>query len=51
MFAHDRFRHLCTAILFVVAMLALGLMNPNAVPGSAGCGLACDAANAPWSGG
>lgn len=36
------------AVAFAAAMLLLGLLNPNAVPGRASCGLVCggDAATA-----
>jgi hypothetical protein len=49
MLAHDRFRHLCTAVAFALAMLVLGLMNPNAAPGRMACGLVCSGpvANSP----
>jgi hypothetical protein len=43
MSAHDRFRTTLAALGFALAMLILGLLNPNAVPGRTGCGLVCDA--------
>jgi hypothetical protein len=43
MSAHDSLRITLTAVGFAVAMLLLGLLNPNAVPGRSGCGLVCDA--------
>lgn len=32
-----------TAVAFAAAMLLLGLLNPNAAPGRASCGLVCGA--------
>lgn len=43
MSAPDRLRTTLTALAFAVAMLLLGLINPNAAPGRHGCGLVCDA--------
>ncbi len=43
MSSHDRLRTTLAALGFALAMLGLGLLNPNAVPGHAGCGLVCDA--------
>jgi hypothetical protein len=43
MSAHARFRTTLAALGFAAAMLVLGLLNPHAVPGHAGCGLVCDA--------
>ncbi len=43
MSAPDRLRTTLTALAFAAAMLLLGLMNPNAVPGGHSCGLVCDA--------
>jgi hypothetical protein len=41
--AHARFRTTLAALGFAAAMLVLGLLNPHAVVGHAGCGLVCEA--------
>lgn len=43
MSAHVRLRTTLAALGFALAMLVLGLLNPNAEPGRTGCGLVCDA--------
>jgi len=43
MSANDRFRTTLAAVAFALAMLALGLLNPNADLGRTSCGLACGA--------
>ncbi len=43
MSAQDRLRTTLAAVGFAIAMVLLGLMNPNAAPGHTGCGLVCEA--------
>ena len=43
MSAHARFRTTLAALGFAAAMLLLGLLNPHADLGHAGCGLVCEA--------
>ena len=43
MSAHERLRTTLAALGFALAMLILGLLNPNAELGRSGCGLVCDA--------
>jgi hypothetical protein len=41
--AQNRVWTTLVAVGFAVAMVALGLLNPNAATGRAGCGLVCEA--------
>ena len=43
MSANHRIRTTLVAVGFTVAMMLLGLMNPNATAGWHACGLVCDA--------
>lgn len=51
MSAENRFRTTLVAVGFAVAMMLLGLMNPNATAGRQACGLVCDASVAAPLGG